>query len=354
MVALRALLLAAPALALLAPRTPSELLAEYGAPVPLPRPRYLARNASAPTTLRAAAAARGLAIGAAINQALYTSASEPQYAATFLQEFSLATCENGCKCAETEPEQGTFDFSECSFIADAALNAGKGAFRGHNFVWGPYNPSWVSSALGPAGLKQAMATHIGTLLAHYAADASLPPFKCWDVVNEAVCDPGSSQYNCSHGALWKDVVWSPSGEGTAGGYVENAFRFAQAANTQKLKLFYNDYSAEAAGGTKSDKVYAMLQDMLARGVPITGVGLQVRQRAAVKGGALLGSAALSLSLSLSLTHTLLPPPLFRADARLRGRLPKSLAGGRQHQAPRGAGAGGAHHRDGRVVQGLHG
>ena len=271
-----ALALAAPALALLQPRTTAELLAEYGAPVPLPPPRYLARNASAPTTLRAAAAARGLLVGAAINQALYTDASEPAYAATFLAEFSLATCENGCKTPATEPQQGQFNFSECSFIADAALNAGKGAFRGHNFVWGVYNPSWISSALGAAGLKQAMATHISTLLAHYAADASLPPFKCWDVVNEAVCDTGSTQYNCTREALWKNVVWSPSGEGTVGGYVENAFTFAHAANSQNVKLFYNDYSAEAAGGVKSDKIYGMLQDMRSRGVPITGVGLQVR------------------------------------------------------------------------------
>jgi len=63
--------------------------------------------------------------------------------------------------------------------------------------------------------------------------------------------------------------------GAQGGYVEKAFRFADAANSQKLKLFYNDYAAEAAGGPKSEKVYGMLQDMKGRGVPITGVGLQM-------------------------------------------------------------------------------
>jgi endo-1,4-beta-xylanase len=276
-------LLALPALALRQPLTTAQLLLEYGAPVPLPPPRYLThpRNASAPTTLRAAAAARGLFMGAAINQALFTDASEPAYAATFLSEFSLATCENGCKFSPTEPTEGAFDFAECDFIASAALQQGKGHFRGHNFVWGVYNPSWLQPLSG-ADKRAAMQAHIGALLAHYAA-SPLPAFLCWDVVNEAVCDTGSNQYNCTQGATFKTVEWSPSGDGP-GGYVENAFRFAAAASgAQRPLLFYNDYSAEASGSPKSDKVYAMLKDMLSRGVPITGVGLQVRGGFAAQG-----------------------------------------------------------------------
>jgi endo-1,4-beta-xylanase len=39
-------------------------------------------------------------------------------------------------------------------------------------------------------------------------------------------------------------------------------------------LFYNDYGAEGSGA-KSDYVYNMVKGMLARGVPINGVGLQM-------------------------------------------------------------------------------
>ena len=71
-------------------RTDEQLVAEYGPPVPLPRPLYHSAplRAGAPTTLRAAAAARGVYIGAAINEACYTNTSEP-YATTYLAELDL-------------------------------------------------------------------------------------------------------------------------------------------------------------------------------------------------------------------------------------------------------------------------
>ena len=249
-------------------RTDSELAMDYGTPVALPPPRYLSLPPSSltGTTLRAAGAARGLFMGAAINEGLWPSA-EP-YASTFLREYSLATCENCCKFAELEGTQNEFTFTACDFIANVSMvqNTG-GVFRGHNFVWGPYNPSWIATLDGP-GRREAMQNHISTALSHYAS-LPLPAFTCWDVVNEAVSD--------SPGILWKVNNWTISGEGVPGGYVENAFRFAKAALPagSPTRLWYNDYSAEAAGSVKGDKVYGMLKDMLSRGVPITGVGLQM-------------------------------------------------------------------------------
>ena len=55
-------------------------------------------------------------------------------------------------------------------------------------------------------------------------------------------------------------------------YIEAAFRAARAADPT-VGLFYNDYNIEGVGA-KSDSVYAMVQDFLARGVPITGVGFE--------------------------------------------------------------------------------
>ena len=189
-------------------RSDAELVATYGQPVALPPPTYLTASprAGAPTTLRAAAAARGIFIGAAINEACWTNTSEP-YATTYINELNLATCENGCKFAATEPSQGVFSFAECDFISNAALVTGGGAFRGHNFVWGQGIPSWVEGN-GDA-LKGIMNNHITHLLGHYNA---APFFECWDVVNEAVCDTGSSDYNCSDPAtLWKTNTWTPAG-----------------------------------------------------------------------------------------------------------------------------------------------
>lgn len=279
-------------------RSDADLVAEYGPPVPLPPPAFLsaAPRAGAASTLRAAAAARGIYIGSAINEACWKNTSEP-YATTYLTELSLATCENGCKFAALEPSQGSFSYAECDFISNAALNTGGGAFRGHNFVWGQGIPSWVSGS-GDA-LKGIINDHITQALGHYS---TAPFFECWDVVNEAVCDTGSSEYNCSDPAtLWKTNTWTPAGArkespkyphahpvnsrpshstfppgaGTAGGYVEVAFDAAERSVKGATKLFYNDYGGEAAGTPKSDKIYEMLKDFKARGVPVSGVGLQM-------------------------------------------------------------------------------
>jgi len=51
-----------------------------------------------------------------------------------------------------------------------------------------------------------------------------------------------------------------------------AFQLAHAADPTR-KLFYNDYGGEGAGA-KSDAIYALVQGMISRGVPINGVGLE--------------------------------------------------------------------------------
>ena len=57
------------------------------------------------------------------------------------------------------------------------------------------------------------------------------------------------------------------------GYVDTAFRMAHAADPN-AKLFYNDYDGEGLGG-KSDAIYALVQGMISRGVPINGAGLEM-------------------------------------------------------------------------------
>ena len=83
----------------------------------------------------------------------------------------------------------------------------------------------------------------------------------WDVVNEAVDDDGLS--------LRDSIFYQYLGAG----YLDDAFNAARAADPGAL-LLYNDYGAEGAGA-KSDYVYSMVKGMLARGVPINGVGLQM-------------------------------------------------------------------------------
>jgi hypothetical protein len=55
-------------------------------------------------------------------------------------------------------------------------------------------------------------------------------------------------------------------------YIEDAFRWARAADPDVL-LYYNEVAIERAG-PKSDFTYRLLADLLSRGVPIDGIGLQ--------------------------------------------------------------------------------
>lgn len=69
----------------------------------------------------------------------------------------------------------------------------------------------------------------------------------------------------------RDSLWL---RGIGPEYVELAFRWAHEADPG-ARLFYNDYGGEGLG-RKSNAIYRLAQDLLNRGVPIHGVGLQMR------------------------------------------------------------------------------
>jgi len=100
----------------------------------------LLKPLDASQTLRQAAEALGIYIGAAINVGCLTNSSDKQYSYIAGSELNLFTAENECKVGETEPQQGHYTYSSCEFIANfAATN--KGVMRNHNTVWGSYNPN---------------------------------------------------------------------------------------------------------------------------------------------------------------------------------------------------------------------
>jgi uncharacterized protein (TIGR03437 family) len=97
---------------------------------------------------------------------------------------------------------------------------------------------------------------------HYAGQVF-----AWDVVNEAFTDTTPS-------VLGDSIWYDQPGIGQSGtGYIEQAFRWAHAADPNAL-LFYNDYNIEGPGA-KFNAVLAMVQDFVSRGVPINGVGFEM-------------------------------------------------------------------------------
>jgi endo-1,4-beta-xylanase len=209
-------------------------------------------------SLAALAAGRHVLIGTAVAARLLDF--DPAYRALIVGEFSQLEAENEMKWTATEPAPHTFQFAAADSLVAFAAHAGI-AVRGHNLLWRSHNPRWLEDGnFTPAQLRDLMREHIETVARRYAGRVY-----AWDVVNEAFAGNGSVEH-----AIWYDRP----GIGLPGtGYVEQAFKWAHAADPRAV-LFYNDYDAEGLNA-KSNAIYAMAKDFVARKVPLGGVGLQM-------------------------------------------------------------------------------
>ncbi|MBI3207273.1 MAG: endo-1,4-beta-xylanase, partial [Candidatus Solibacter usitatus] len=162
---------------------------------------------------------------------------------------------NVMKFGPIHPARNAYNFAPAdALLAFAAAN--KMTVRGHTLVWHNQNPAWLTNGnFTPPQLAEILQEHITTVVKRYAGRVA-----AWDVVNEAFNDNGTI----------RATIWSNS-PGLI--YVEQAFRWAREADPA-AGLFYNDYSAELINA-KSDAIYAMARDFVARGVPLTGIGWQM-------------------------------------------------------------------------------
>jgi endo-1,4-beta-xylanase len=201
--------------------------------------------------LRQLAAQRGIAIGTAVRG--IEQRDNRAYRQLIAAQFSSVTPENEMKWYALEPEQGHFTYAYADLVVDRAREAGQ-QVRGHALVWFSQLPRWILK-LGRDELRAAMDTHIRAVMGHYAGRVGV-----WDVVNEAILD---------HGGLRP----SPFRDKLGAGYIAEAFKIARAADP-KAKLFMNEIGADGINA-KSDRMYEIVRDMKASGVPIDGVGFQV-------------------------------------------------------------------------------
>jgi endo-1,4-beta-xylanase len=212
------------------------------------------RDASAQEqqTLRELADANDLYIGAAV----YTSHLEdPLHAEILSREFNMLTPENEAKMCELQPQQGEYTFEKLDQLVEFA-EAHDMVVRGHTLVWHTCMPAWLE--FGDFTREEAieiLRDHITTVMTRYKGRIPM-----WDVVNEAVDDLGVDL---------RDTPWHRL---IGDDYVDLAFQFAREADPDAL-LFYNDFNTDELN-LKSNTVYAMIADMVERGVPIDGVGLQ--------------------------------------------------------------------------------
>ncbi|KZT04620.1 glycoside hydrolase family 10 protein [Laetiporus sulphureus 93-53] len=170
------------------------------------------------------------------------------------EHFGQLTPENSMKWDATEPEAGTFTFTDGDTIAALAKQYGM-YLRGHNCVWYEQLPDWVTdNDYNATGLTAVIQTHVSTLVGHYKGQVY-----AWDVINEPLNDDGSMR---------EDVFYDTLGDS----YISIALTSAREADPN-AKLYINDYNIEYTG-TKSTALQTLIKQLQADDVPIDGVGME--------------------------------------------------------------------------------
>jgi endo-1,4-beta-xylanase len=200
--------------------------------------------------LRALADARGLLLGAAVSPA---QLDDPTYAALLVKNFNYLTPENSLKWIVVHPTPDRFAFDEGDKLVAFARKNGM-TVRGHTLTWHFQNPGWLSGMGASTEAEDLLREHIATVVGHYRGQ-----IRDWDVVNEPLDENGQLRKS-----VWAQAI------GPA--YIEKAFRWAHQADPQ-ARLFLNDYGVEELSA-KSDAFYELVKGLLAKGVPLHGVGLQ--------------------------------------------------------------------------------
>jgi endo-1,4-beta-xylanase len=222
-------------------------------------PRLLANLAEPTSSLKDLAAGKGLLFGTAVKPRDLNQ--EADLGRLVAEQCSILVPEACLKWLALRPAPEQFDFSDAdAYVAFGQAHGQK--LRGHTLVWHTALPKWFKAYANPANAQELLENHIHRVVERYAGK-----IESWDVLNEAIL-PEQEQPGSLRKTPWLQML-GPN-------YIDMAFKAARAADP-KVKLFYNDYGCEDAGGiavTKRAAILALLKGMKERGVPIDGFGFQ--------------------------------------------------------------------------------
>lgn len=198
-------------------------------------------------------------VGVAVNQ---RNIMKPEQRNLILKEFNSITAENDMKPISLHPRDGVYDWAKGDSIANFCRRNGI-KLRGHCLMWHSQMCDWMfydkkGKLVSKEVLFARMREHIQAVMKRYA-DITY----CWDVFNEAINDGGRNSE-----PLRKTKFYEICGNDE---YIRKAFEYAREADPNAL-LFYNDYNE--CNPTKRDRIYNMVKEMKAAGVPIDGIGMQ--------------------------------------------------------------------------------
>ena len=171
---------------------------------------------------------------------------------------------------------GKYDFSHVDSMVDWGIQHDM-HIKGHVLVWHVTSPPMLEDMTSDQ-VCQAVKRHIFTTMGYFKDRITM-----WDVVNESLASDGS---------LVENVFYRKMGEN----YIEQCFRWAHEADPNAF-LIYNDNKVEGCGyegyedestttgvhkrckakapnQAKGDGFYNLLKDLVLKGVPIHGAGIQ--------------------------------------------------------------------------------
>ena len=201
-------------------------------------------------------------IGVAVNQ---RNISDEMQSQLVKQEFNSITAENDFKPGSISKGEGKYDFERADRIANFCRQNGI-KLRGHCLLWHSQTADWMfydkkHNFVKKEVLYARMKEYITTVVKRYS-----DVVYCWDVVNEAISDGGGWRGN--NNPLRESNYYKICGSDE---FIRKAFEYAHEADPNAL-LFYNDYNE--CQPAKRDKIYNMVKEMKAAGVPIHGIGMQ--------------------------------------------------------------------------------
>jgi endo-1,4-beta-xylanase len=194
------------------------------------------------------------------NNSILTDARQQAIVFPHYDQFSA---ENIMKMSYLHPSENTYSFSQADELIEFARTKGI-SVHAHVLVWHKdYQiPDWIKNFSGDTAAWNAMLkTHVQTIAAHFSGKVA-----SWDVVNEALIDDGD---NTGVNGYRNSLFYQKLGAS----FIDNAFIHARAADPV-ADLYYNDYNTEAYS-PKTTNLFAMLDGMKIRNVPITGIGFQM-------------------------------------------------------------------------------
>lgn len=202
-----------------------------------------------------------------------------------LRHFNQVTAENHMKVEAWYDGQTFRRHPDATAILDFAQQNDLAVY-GHVLVWHSQTPEWffqndegvdlTSSEADKQFMRDRLRTHIVNVAASIAGDygpfgSDTNPVTAFDVVNEVISDAATP--DGLRTSRWYEILGEEYIH-LAFQYADEAFngQYAAAGADRPVKLFINDYNTEQGG--KQDRYYALVERLLAAGVPVDGVGHQ--------------------------------------------------------------------------------